>query len=120
MDANAIESGLVEIDGVTEASVGSYNTGTPGRNALRAELVVDEAGLADLAGVLDAAISGVAADASGWSAYEFSVLAVDPSSPTGTLQLSLDKRLTAADVPFGRLGSVLRLTPDELRQAAGS
>lgn len=120
MDAAAIQSELVQIDGVTDASVGTYNTGAPGRHALRTKLVVDEAGLADLPGVLDAAIDIVAAEAPGWSEYEFSVSAVDESSPTGTVSLSLDKRLTPDDVPYGTLGSSLTMTPDELRQAAGS
>lgn len=120
VDAKAIESGIAEIDGVTEVSVGSYNTGAPGRNALRTELVVDETGLAALADVLDAAIDVVAAEASGWSGYEFTVSAEDASSPTGTISLSLDKRLTAEQVPYGSLGSSLRLTPDELQQAAGA
>lgn len=120
MDSEAIESGLVEIDGVVDASVGFRNDGWPGSTALDVELVVDQAGLADLPNVLDAAIDVVAADASGYSSYGFSVAAVDSSSPTGTIGLNLDEEITSADVPAGRLGSSLRLTPDELRQAAGS
>jgi len=117
-DISAIEAALVEIEGVTEASVGAFNSGAPGRNMLRAELVVDEIGLADLPGVLDSAIDIVAADASGWSGYEFSASALDASSPTGTIGLSLDRRLTDDDVPAGTLGPSLALTPDELRMAA--
>lgn len=119
MDAAAIQSELVEIDGVTDASVGMYNTGAPGRNALRTKVVVDDTGLADLPTVLDAAIDIVAADAPGWSSYEFSVSAVDGSSPTGTVALSLDKRLTTDDMPYGTIGTSLTLTPEQLQQAAG-
>jgi hypothetical protein len=117
MDAAAIQSELVMIDGVTDASVGTYNTGAPGSNALRTKLVVDDAGLADLPGVLDAAIDVVADDAPGFTSYEFAVSAVDPSSPTGTRRVSLSKQLTADQVP-GTLGTSLTLTPAELQAAA--
>jgi len=119
MDAAAIQSELVEIDGVTDATVGMYNTGAPGSNAVRTKLVVDDTGMADLAGVLDAAIDVVAAEAPGWSGYEFTVSAVDASSPTGTRRVTLSKELSPDDVP-GTLGTALVLTPDELQQAAGS